>query len=178
MTVATKLGTPRLTLEPLQLSDLQAIYDIAKEKQSIEDFQYVASSIEDVRAWLEPSFYDPTNLIWTIRKKGKTVGLFELCFEAEYSSLEDNVCRIGYFLSFKEHNHGYITEVLLTVIEWLFCHTDVERIEAGVTLHNIPSYRVLEKVGFIREKIIIGNWKWYDQVYDSAYYYLHKTSTN
>ena len=146
MLVAAKLGTPRLTLEPFQLSDLQAIYDIAKEKQSIEDFQYVASSIEDVRAWLEPSFYDPTNLIWTIRKKEKTVGLFELCFEAEYSGLEDNVCRIGYFLDFKEHNHGYTTEALLAVIEWLFCYTDIERIEAGVTLHNIPSNRVLEKV--------------------------------
>ena len=178
MTVATKLGTPRLTLEPFQLSDLQAIYDIAKEKQSIEDFQYVASSIEDVRAWLEPSFYDPTTLMWTIRKKGETIGLFELCFEAEYSNLEDNVCRIGYFLDFKEHNHGYITEALLAIIEWLFCYTDVERIEAGVTLHNISSYRVLEKVGFIREKIIVGNWKWYDKVYDSAYYYLPKTSTN
>ena len=64
------------------------------------------------------------------------------------------------------------------VIDWLFCYTDIERIEAGVTLHNIPSYRVLEKVGFIREKIVEGNWKWYNKVYDSAYYYLPKISTN
>ena len=31
-------------------------------------------------------------------------------------------------------------------------------------------------VGLIREKIIEGNWKWYDKVYDSAYYYLLKVS--
>lgn len=176
MTIATNLETERLTLEPLKLTDIPAIYDIAKEKQSIEDFQYVAHSIDDVKAWLAPSYNDPNNLIWTIRKQGKTIGLFDLCFEAEYSELEDNVCRIGYFLDVKEHNRGYTTEALLAVIGWLFRCTEVERIEAGVTLHNIPSYRVLEKTGFIREKIMEGNWKWYDKVYDSAYYYLPKPS--
>ncbi|MEM9907649.1 MAG: GNAT family protein [Cyanobacteria bacterium P01_D01_bin.44] len=176
--MVTKLDTKRLTLTPLTLADMQAIYDIAKERRSIEDFQYVACSIEDVKAWLEPSYHDPTNLIWVIRKQGQAIGLFEVCFEAEYSDLETSVCRIGYFLDFKEHNQGYATEVLLAIIDWLFRSTDVERIEAGVTLHNIPSYRVLEKAGFIREKIVAGNWKWYDKVYDSAYYYLLKTSSN
>ena len=177
MVMATKLGTKRLTLEPLTLADMQAIYDIAKEKKSIEDFQYVARSLDDVKAWLEPSYHDPDNLVWVIRKQGWPIGLFEVCFEAEYSDLETNVCRIGYFLDFREHNHGYATEVLLAVVDWLFRNTDVERIEAGVTLHNVPSYRILEKAGFIREKIVEGNWKWYEQVYDSAYYYLPKPST-
>ncbi|MBE7382767.1 MAG: GNAT family N-acetyltransferase [Leptolyngbya sp. SIO1E4] len=178
MVIATTLDTKRLTLDPLKLADMKAIYDIAREKKSIEDFQYVAHSFDDVKAWLEPSYHDPTNLVWIIRKQGQTVGLFEVCFEAEYSSLETNVCRIGYFLDFREHNRGYVTEALFAVIDWLFCYTDVERIEAGVTLHNTPSYRVLEKAGFIREKVIEGNWKWYDKAYDSAYYYLPKTSTN
>lgn len=172
MAIATKLETKRLILEPLQLSDMQAIYDIAQEKRSIEDFQYVACSIDDVMAWLEPSYYDPDNLMWIIRKREKAIGLFDVCFEAEYSDLDSHVCRIGYFLDFREHNQGYATEALLAVINWLFCHTDIKRIEAGVTLHNIPSYRILEKAGFIREKVVEGNWKWYDSVYDSAYYYL------
>lgn len=175
MVVATKLCTKRLTLEPLKLGDIQTIYDIAKEQKSIEDFQYVASSIDDLKAWLEPSYYDPNSLVWVIGKQGQTIGIFEVCFEAEYSGLEIDVCRIGYFLDFREHNQGYATEVLLKIIDWLFCYTDVKRIEAGVTLHNIPSYRVLEKAGFVREKIVKGNWKWYDKVYDSAYYCLLKT---
>ncbi|MEM9266073.1 MAG: GNAT family N-acetyltransferase [Cyanobacteria bacterium P01_F01_bin.13] len=168
------LYTKRLVLEPLELADVQAIYDIAKERKSIEDFQYVADNLNDVRAWLEPSYHDPNNLVWIIRKRGQTIGLFDVCFEAEYSDLEANVCRIGYFLDFREHNQGYMTEVLLAIIDWLFRSTYVERIEAGVTLHNIPSYRILEKTGFIREKVIKDNWKWYDKSYDSAYYYLSK----
>ncbi|MEO1125653.1 MAG: GNAT family N-acetyltransferase, partial [Cyanobacteria bacterium J06639_16] len=151
--MAINLRTKRLTLEPLKLADMLAIYDIAKERKSIEDFQYVADSLDDVKDWLEPSYHDPNNLVWIIQKQGQTIGLFDVCFEAEYSDLETNVCRIGYFLDFRAHNQGYITEALLAVVDWLFRSTDVERIEAGVTLHNIPSYRVLEKAGFIREKV-------------------------
>lgn len=176
MAIGTKFETKRLILEPLTLADTQAIYDIAKERQSIEDFQYVACSIDDVKSWLEHSYNDLNSLVWIVRKKGKTIGLFEVCFEAEYSGLETNVCRVGYFLDFRGHNHGYATEALQAIVEWLFHYTDVERIEAGVTLHNIPSYRVLEKVGFIREKIIESNWKWYNKLYDSAYYFLLKHS--
>ncbi len=178
MVISTKIDTQWLTLEPLKLDDIHAIYEIAREKESIEDFQYVADSIDDVKAWLESSYHDPKNLVWIIRKYGKTLGLIDVYLAAEYSDLETNVCRVGYFLDFREHNQGYVTEALLSVVDWLFHCTDVERIEAGVTLHNIPSYRVLQKAGFIREKVLEGNWKWYDKVYDSAYYYLSKISTS
>lgn len=174
MVTADKIITQRLTLEPLALTDVEAIYHIAQDKKSIEDFQYAAHQIEDVRAWLEPSYHDPATLLWVIRRQERVIGLFEVCFEAEYSDLQTNVCRIGYFLDCKEHNQGYATEALRGVIDWLFQNTEVERIEAGVTLHNLPSYRILEKAGFIREKVVSGNWKWYDQVYDSAYYCLLK----
>ncbi|MGD1904554.1 MAG: GNAT family N-acetyltransferase [Leptolyngbyaceae cyanobacterium] len=172
MFTATILQTQRLTLAPLELADIPAIFEIAKERRSIEDFQYVASNLDDVKAWLEPSYYDANNLIWVIHKHNQAIGLFDVCFEAEYSDLETNVCRVGYFLDFREHNQGYTTEALLIVIDWLFRCTDVERIEAGVTLKNIPSYRVLEKAGFIRDKVVQNNWKWYEDLYDSAYYYL------
>jgi len=177
MVTVTTIVTKRLSLEPLTSSDVQAIYEIAQEKRSIEDFQYVARSLEDVKSWLEPSYHNPTVLTWVIRKQERVIGLFEACFEAEYSDLETNVCRIGYFVDYREHNQGYGTETVQGVVDWLFSHTDIERIEAGVTLHNAPSYRILEKAGFIREKIAKGNWEWYDQVYDSAYYYLPKPST-
>ncbi len=172
MVTATKIVTKRLSLDPLALIDMEAIYHIARDKRSIEDFQYVAHRLEDVKAWLEPSYYDSATLLWVVRKQECAIGLFEVCFEAEYSVLQTNVCRIGYFLDWKEHNQGYATEALHGVVDWLFHNTEIERIEAGVTLHNVSSFRILEKAGLIREKVVSGNWEWYDQVYDSAYYYL------
>jgi RimJ/RimL family protein N-acetyltransferase len=176
MVAAPRIATQRLVLEPLTLNDIPAVYDIAREKESIEDYQYVARNIDEVRAWLEPSIEDEADLVWLICLEGRAIGLFEVAFEAEYSDWETNVCRIGYFVDHREQNQGYATEALLAVVDWLFRCTGVERIEAGVTVHNVPSYRILEKAGFIRDRIVAGNWQWYDQVYDSVYYYLPRSS--
>ena len=169
---ATQLPGKRLILDPLTLADLDDIFRIARVEKSIEDFQYVASTREDVRAWLEPSLEDPSNLVWTIREQGVAVGLFDLCFEAEYSDIESGVCRVGYFLDHQVQGRGYATEALTTVADWVFRSNGATRIEAGVTLPNKASWRSLEKAGFIREKVVAGNWNWRGKVLDSAYYYL------
>ena len=50
---AVDLVTEWLRLRPLAMEDIHAIFAIAQEKQSIEDFQYAAHSLEDVRSCLE-----------------------------------------------------------------------------------------------------------------------------
>ena len=178
MVKVKKIITDRLILDPLTIDDIEAIYELAKDKKSIEDFQYVANSVEDVKAWLEPSLNDQSVFTWAIRENDVLVGMIEAEQGAEYSDITTNICRIGYFIDHKRQNKGFGSEAIQAVIDWLFNNTEINRIEAGVTLHNIPSYRVLEKVGFIRDKIVKSNWKWYDQVYDSAYYYLLKPEPN
>ena len=172
--VATEITTERLILTPLTTADLPAIFNIAQHKESIEDFQYAAETIDDVKKWLEPALTDPLNLVWVIRKNGRAIGLFDLYLEAEYSDIAENICRVGYFLDNNEHNQGFATEALHGVIDWVFTNTTITRIESGVTLHNAPSYRVLEKAGFVFDKVIMQNWEWRGQTYDSAYYYLLK----
>lgn len=43
-----------------------------------------------------------------------------------------------------------------------------------MTLKNVASYQVLEKVGFVWEKLVEQNWEWRGEVYDSVYYCLVK----
>ncbi len=169
---AIPLHTERLFLDPLTSADFDDIFRIAQEKRSIEDFQYVASKPEDVRAWLEPGLENPLNLIWVVREQERAVGLFDLFFEAEYSNTEKDVCRVGYFLDHEVQGQGYASEALTAIANWVFAEAGATRIEAGVTLHNTASWRTLEKAGFVREKIVPRNWTWRGEVYDSAYYYL------
>ena len=166
------LSTERLYLEPLGKLDLPMIFEIARNKESIEDYQYVATTITDVETWLMPGIEDSTVLLWTIQKQQQVIGLFEVCLEAEYSDVSEHIARLGYFLDVNYQNQGYMTEVMQAILHWLFSATDIQRVEAGVTLHNVPSYRILEKVGFTREKVVEKNWKWYGELYDSAYYYI------
>ncbi len=169
------IETDRLRLRSLTRDDAPRLFEIARDPESIEDFQYAAKTVEDVLGWMEPGLRDPASILWAIEAEGKVIGLFETCARPEFTEREDGVYRIGYFIEREAQGQGYATEALQAIIRWLFDRADVRRIEAGVTLHNVASYRILEKAGFTREKVEHANWKWHDRVYDSAYYALERS---
>ncbi len=58
---------------------------------------------------------------------------------------------IGYALVPSERGKGYGTEAIQIMLDYLFLNTDVIRIQVSTVIGNLPSQRVLEKVGFTRE---------------------------
>ena len=46
---------------------------------------------------------------------------------------------------------GYGTEALAAMTEFCFTHTELQRIQAEADVRNMPSQRMLEKCGYIRE---------------------------
>lgn len=44
MVEISSIQTERLTVDPVILDDVAALYEVAREKASIEDFQYVAGT--------------------------------------------------------------------------------------------------------------------------------------
>lgn len=51
-------------------------------------------------------------------------------------------------------NKGITTEALLTVIDFIYNHTEIDRLNATADIRNIGSTRVLEKCGFVKEGLI------------------------
>jgi len=98
-------------------------------------------------------------------KPGKIVGSITL----------DNIIR-GYFLScllsyrLDKHkvNKGYMTEALVPMIDFAFNDLGLHRIEANIMPHNIPSLKVVKKLGFkpegLAQKYLKINGKWQDHV--------------
>lgn len=74
-------------------------------------------------------------------------------------------CRLGYRMDFMERNNGYMTEALKAVIRYAFDGLDLHRIEATIMPLNIPSLRVVQKLGFHHEGLsrnylkINGEWE-------------------
>jgi ribosomal-protein-alanine N-acetyltransferase len=74
-------------------------------------------------------------------------------------------CRLGYRMDFEERNKGYMTEALRAVIRYAFDGLDLHRIEAAVMPLNLPSLRVVQKLGFQQEGVsrnylkINGEWE-------------------
>jgi RimJ/RimL family protein N-acetyltransferase len=63
---------------------------------------------------------------------------------------------IGIGLFAKERGRGYGTGAQRLLVEYLFSHTQVYRVEATTESANIAEQRALEKAGFTREGVLRG----------------------
>lgn len=60
---------------------------------------------------------------------------------------------ITYFIGAQYRNNGYAVEAVKVYIDYYFNHYNAKRMIATVRDENLPSWKVIEKVGFIlREK--------------------------
>jgi len=66
------------------------------------------------------------------------------------------VAEIGYTLAPEHHGRGYATEAAGALVDSLFEHTDVQRVEATLDPDNAASMRVLEAIGMEFECIARG----------------------
>ncbi len=78
-------------------------------------------------------------------------------------------CHLGYKTDKDEINKGYTTEALGAGIDFVFKKLKLHRIEANIIPGNIPSFRVVEKLGFLNEgiskKYLRINGIWQDHVH-------------
>ena len=74
-------------------------------------------------------------------------------------------CSIGYWIGEKYARHGFMSEVLKSVIFFAFNKFDLSRIEAATLPENAASRALLEKLGFKYEGVaqsylkIAGRWR-------------------
>ncbi|MFD9092636.1 GNAT family N-acetyltransferase [Streptomyces collinus] len=55
-----------------------------------------------------------------------------------------------------ERGKGYGKHAQRRLVEYLFAHTKVNRVEAGTEVTNIAEQRALERAGFTREGVLRG----------------------
>lgn len=158
------IKTERLVLEPLSVDNFFALYKIAQNPLSIEDFQYAAKSIDEVKEWFMDDI-DNGKPTWTIRLEGEIIGLIEAGIRKSGATSEP-----GYFIDVMHQRNGYATEALKPVVDWTFENTEVHRIEVGITAKNVGSIRVVQKLGFIHEGDLRKNWPFNNEWHDSVLY--------
>jgi len=73
---------------------------------------------------------------------------------------------IGLFPEARGHGHG--TQAHQLLVDYLFAHTTVHRIEAATETGNIAEQKALDRAGFSREGVVRGaRWRggaWRDEV--------------
>ena len=79
---------------------------------------------------------------------------------------------LGYSLHPDLWGRGIAREVATLALDFAFGPLGLRRMEADVDPRNLPSVRLLESLGFVREGLLRENWRVGDEVSDSAIYGL------
>lgn len=99
------------------------------------------------REWIRDRDAEGMTLLATSRETGQPVGLV-LLHEASTGE-ERPELRLGYLIDESQWGRGYATELVNGVVAWAR-EESFGSIVAGVSAHNVPSQRVLEKSDFVR----------------------------
>jgi ribosomal-protein-alanine N-acetyltransferase len=88
--------------------------------------------------------------------------------------IDTHHCRgeIGYALHPNYWEKGYMKEAAFKLIEYGFSEIRLHSIEANVNPNNIPSIKLLEKIGFKKEAYFRENFLFNNEFVDSVIYSL------
>ncbi len=84
---------------------------------------------------------------WIVLADGEPAGWITLVV----TNWEHGLAELGYALATGYQRRGLMAQALALLVADLFLKTPLERLEARCSIDNVPSQKVLEKLGFQRE---------------------------
>lgn len=151
------IDTDRLILRKFKLSDSEQMYNNwAKDPENVKYVTWRSHrSIKETRKvvyeWVT-GYEDLECYRWaiTIKNDGLLIGEISVIELSEVNEC----CEVGYILSKKYWNMGFMTEALHGVLRFLFEQVRFHRIQLRHDVNNFASRRVIEKNGLKHEGII------------------------
>ncbi|TQR17945.1 GNAT family N-acetyltransferase [Psychrobacillus soli] len=150
------IETKRLILREVTTDDANDMLTYLSDENvvkpmGLEPFQTVEDVWDEI-SWYKSIYEEGTGIRWgiTLKDSGKVIGScgFLNKLTKHYRT------EIGYELSKDYWGIGVASEALEAVVKYGYHHLQLERIEALIEPTNIPSQRLVEKQGFIREGLL------------------------
>ncbi len=143
------IRTQRLLLRPFSFSDTNDVLAYASDAEWSR-FLPVPNpyTLKDAEEFIARCILrDPDdNLRFAIEFNSSVIGGIDLRIEASIA-----VGSLHYSLSRNHWNQGLTTEAAQAVIDWGFAEFGLEKVYSWADIENIGSWRVMEKIGMIRE---------------------------
>lgn len=142
------LETSRLILRPLNESD---VVDIKNNiTNSLVEFLPTIPfpyKISDAKNFLKYVKKSSTELVWGIEYNSRIIGTITIIKE------DFDKVRISYLLNEAYQRKGIMFEAVLNIIDHCFTVIKVNKIYTGVISSNLPSLKLLEKAGFMKDGV-------------------------
>ncbi len=175
-----ELATVRFKLRELNADDEEALFDIYSDKEvmkywdspPITTFSQAGEMISDAKKWWDAG--DSICLAIEESNSNLVIGTISLFnFHQESKRAE-----IGYILGRSYWGYGFMTEVLIKIIDYSFFELDLNRLEADIDPDNSASAKLLKKLGFSLEGRLKQRWIVNGNVSDSEIYGLVRGDLN
>jgi len=148
------LETERLILRPLCMDDAEDVFEYASDPE-VTKYMFFGGSkdIRETKRYLKKceckwsqKFPDEFTFALILRDTGKLIGASSITFE-------NGTVELGWVLSRNFHKQGFAAEAGCAMIQHVFNHSDYTRIIARCDAENYGSWRVMEKLGMVREAV-------------------------
>ncbi|MCC9136036.1 GNAT family N-acetyltransferase [Pontibacter silvestris] len=151
--MAEKLSTDRLLLNPLDINDIDFIYELVNLPDWIRFIgNRNVNSKDDAKAYIKKIVGSASTQYWVVRLKGEQKALGIVTFiKRDYLEHHD----IGFGFLPQSRNKGYAYEATTAVLAHVRKEASHTLILATAIKENISSIRLLEKLGFQFEKEIL-----------------------
>jgi len=175
-----ELSSPRLRLREVHANDAPALFAIHSHPQVMRYWSYPAwtelAQAEQKIADIQRQRRELDILIYAIADadSDRLIGSSAVF----HIDPEQARAEIGYSLHPDWQGRGLASEALTLILDYLFKQHGLRRIEADIDPRNLPSCRLLERLGFVREGLFRQRWDVNDEICDSAMYGLLRQDFN
>jgi [ribosomal protein S5]-alanine N-acetyltransferase len=149
-----RFSTSRLTLRPMQASDVPALRAVNSDPEVTKYLPYPTwTTDEEAAAWLERlqkrfASREAAQFAICIRDQNDLVIGNALLFGF---SAEHEIAEMGYVIGREHWGQGYVAEAMQPLVAFAFESLNCHRLQAKLAADNRASARVLEKLGFVYE---------------------------
>lgn len=159
------ITTDRLSIRNFSYEDWQDVYEYTSNSSVMKYIPEGVFSEDDAKEFVnENSSETPKNFPVILKIDNILVG--HIVFHKVFGS---HTYEIGWVFNPKYYNKGYASEAALAILKYGFGKMNIHRIIATCQPENIPSYRIMEKIGMRREgffkKCIPYGDEWWDEYY-------------
>jgi ribosomal-protein-alanine N-acetyltransferase len=148
------LITKRLALRPMTQSDAPALFAILGDPEAMRFWHRppIARPAVVEEMVREQIAAEPLCRYWTVWREGDAIGSCDLSF----ISPEDGEAQAGFLFRRDQWGQGFATEAMAAVTSHAFGPLGLSLLVARTDVENVRARRLLERLGFMLERIQVG----------------------
>lgn len=150
-----EIFTDRFMIRPISISNLEDLWPHVSDPEICRDMSWEAHVSRDetasLLARLVEDWVSDRGYTWAITHKESQefCGIFSLiAVTRQHRALTYDRAELAYWCSRSWQNRGVMSEVAKCVIGFAFSYLDINRLVVSHHVGNIPSQRLIEKLGF------------------------------